>query len=103
MHLCSLRAERVEAAGLNQRFDRRPAGGASLDTLAEVEQVAEWPTQLAGSHDRFARTAATSLDRRQAEVDLASGDREIDSRAVHVGRHDVDPHPLAIFQVLDEC
>ena len=60
------------------------------------------PPLVAGGDDRLARAAAAAFDRRQAELNLAVGDGEIDARAVHVGRHDVDAHPLAIFQVLDE-
>ena len=94
--------KRVERAGLDQRFDRRPARAGGIDPLAEVEQVLERPALAAGGDDRLARAAAAALDRRQAELNLAVGHGEIDVRAVHVGRQHLDPHPLAIFHVLDQ-
>ena len=97
-----LRAERIERAGLDQRFDRRPAAGLRIDPLAEIEQARERPVLLARGDDRLGRAAAAALDRAQAEQNLAVGDGEIDVRAIHVRRHDLDVHPLGSLPVLDE-
>src|SRR5439155_26954476 len=92
----------VERPGLIERYDRRPTDRAGFYPLAEVEQVAERAASLAGRNDRLPRTSATAFEGRESEVKLPAADGEIDARAVHIGRNDVDPHPPTIFEVLDQ-
>ena len=61
-----------------------------------------------GPPDRRAATIASAAPLPQPLIALRpnrifpSAHGEIDVRAIHVRRHDLDAHPLAIFQVLDQ-
>ena len=61
------------------------------------------PPSLPGLDDRLDRLEADPLDRPQAEVDLPLvGDLERRLALVDVRRQDLDPHPPAVVDVLDE-
>ena len=73
------------------------------DALEQVVEPGERPALAAGLDDRVDGLAADPLDRRQAEMDLPLvGDPELRLPLVDVRRQDLDPHPPAVVDVLDE-
>ena len=95
-------AERIERAGLDQRFDGRAVDRARIEPFAEIEEAAVGAAGGAFGGDGAGGRAAAALDGRQPEADLAVGHGELRPRAVHVGRQHGDVHPLAVFDVLDQ-
>ena len=60
------------------------------------------PSFCRAADDRLGRAAAAAFDRAQAEQDLGRRPRRNRRPTIHIRRHDLDVHPLAIFQMLDE-
>ena len=103
-------AKPVEGAALDQGLDHLLVDGPQVHVLAEVKQTLEPPDALAGLDHVLDGFFAHALDRRQPEANhalialagLLVQRREIDVAVVDVGRHDLDAHPLAFGDVLDD-
>ena len=66
-----LRAQAVQRAGMDQRFEHPAIELARVDALAEIQQVAERRLPRARIGDGLAGAAADALDRAQAVADGA--------------------------------
>ncbi len=95
-------AQRIERAGLDQRFDRAAADLLGVDPFAKIEQAAERSVLCARADDGRRGRLAAALDRAQPDVDFAVGHGEVAVRTIDVGRQRLDVHPAAIFQMLDQ-
>ena len=91
--------QRVERAGLDQRFDGALVADHGVDLAQEVGEVGERGLGLAGRHDRGDHVRADVAHRGQPEPDVGSGGGEVGVGGVDVGRQHLDAHSPALGQV----
>ncbi len=90
--------ERVEGAGLDQRFELPLVERFGVDAPGEIEEILEAALGLALGDQVLHGCGADALHRREGVADGGARrrllDRELDLRAVDVGRHQLDAKPV---------
>src|SRR5690606_20964244 len=92
----------VTCACFDKRFDGGSIAELRINSLAEVKEALEWPVAVALGGDGLGGARSTGFDRPQAEQNLTVFHGEIGIAAVDTGRQDLNSHPLAVLEVLNE-
>ena len=92
----------VHRSGFDQGFDGGLVAGNGSTRSQKSKMSLKGPFFLRSCGDRNRRRSAAAFDRRKGKVDLAVGDREVGVAGVDVRMDDFDPHPVAVFHVLDQ-
>src|SRR5699024_3023577 len=82
----------IERARLDQAFQRAAIKLAVIHALTKILKRGEQAARLALLYELLHERASHALDRREAEADIPSGDREAVKRLVDVRRQDRDAH-----------